>query len=374
MWYNSNDAKLNISFEYGGQNNLMVTKVIEIDSTNIDKDKLRVAADALKEGKIVAFPTETVYGLGANALNSAAVEQIFVAKGRPSDNPLIVHIADKDKVYELTESIPEKAIALMDKLWPGPLTLVFKKSSIIPRIITAGLNTVAIRMPEHPVARELIRLADIPVAAPSANVSGKPSTTTAQHVLHDLDGKIEMIIDAGSSRVGLESTVLDMTVDPPMLLRPGGITPKQIEEIIGHIEIDKTILGKVNIDNVPKCPGMKYKHYAPKAQVILVKSKDINNQVIKICELAEKISSEGKKVVVFATDQTVNRYKDYEVISMGDRNNPETIASSIFSLMREFDDKGVEVILAETVDENGVGLAIMNRMVKAAGYNIIQAD
>lgn len=352
----------------------MVTKVIEIDSTNIDKDKLRVAADALKEGKIVAFPTETVYGLGANALNSAAVEQIFVAKGRPSDNPLIVHIADKDKVYELTESIPEKAIALMDKLWPGPLTLVFKKSSIIPRIITAGLNTVAIRMPEHPVARELIRLADIPVAAPSANVSGKPSTTTAQHVLHDLDGKIEMIIDAGSSRVGLESTVLDMTVDPPMLLRPGGITPKQIEEIIGHIEIDKTILGKVNIDNVPKCPGMKYKHYAPKAQVILVKSKDINNQVIKICELAEKISSEGKKVVVFATDQTVNRYKDYEVISMGDRNNPETIASSIFSLMREFDDKGVEVILAETVDENGVGLAIMNRMVKAAGYNIIQAD
>ncbi len=351
----------------------MVTKVIEIDTKNIDKDKLRVAADALKEGKIVAFPTETVYGLGANALNSEAVEQIFVAKGRPSDNPLIVHIADKEKVYELTENIPEKASKLMDKLWPGPLTLVFKKSPIIPRIITAGLNTVAVRMPEHPVAQELIRLAAIPVAAPSANVSGKPSTTTAQHVLQDLDGKIEMVVDAGSSRVGLESTVLDVTVDPPMLLRPGGVTPKQIEEIIGHIEIDKTILGKVNIDNVPKCPGMKYKHYAPKAQVTLIKSKDINTQVKKICELAEKISGEGKKVGVLATDQTISRYEGYEVISMGDRNNPETIASSIFSLFREFDDMGVEAILAETVDENGVGLAIMNRMVKAAGYNIIQA-
>ncbi|PYG89543.1 L-threonylcarbamoyladenylate synthase [Ruminiclostridium sufflavum DSM 19573] len=352
----------------------MVTKVIKIDLNNIDEKKLLSAAEALKEGKIVAFPTETVYGLGANALDSSAVEQIFKAKGRPSDNPLIVHIADKEKVCELAESIPEKAAVLMDRLWPGPLTLVFKKSSIIPRIITAGLDTVAVRMPEHPVARELIRLAAVPVAAPSANVSGRPSTTTARHVLQDLDGKIEIVVDAGSSRVGLESTVLDITVDPPVLLRPGGVTPAQIEDIIGHIEIDKTILGKVSMDNIPKCPGMKYKHYAPKAQVTLVKGKDIIRQVEKICELAVDRRSKGKRVGICATDQTISYYKDYESKSMGDRNRPETIASSIFSLLREFDDMGVDVILAEAVDENGVGLAIMNRMIKAAGYDIIQAD
>jgi len=263
---------------------------------------------------------------------------------------------------------------LMDKLWPGPLTLVFKKSSIIPFIITAGLDTVAVRMPEHPVARELIRLAAIPIAAPSANVSGKPSPTTAQHVLDDLDGRIEIVVDAGSSRIGLESTVLDVTVDPPMLLRPGGVTPKQIEDIIGHIDIDKTILGKVNEDNVPKSPGMKYKHYAPKAHVIIVKGEHINNQVVKICELAENTTREGKKVGICATDQTIANYKEYEAISMGDRDKPETIAAKLFSLLREFDDRGVEVILAESVDENGVGLAIMNRMVKAAGYDIINTD
>ncbi len=352
----------------------MITQVIKIEPENIDKNKLGVAAQALRKGKIVAFPTETVYGLGANALNTTAVEQIFIAKGRPSDNPLIVHISDKEKVYELTENIPEKAAVLMDKLWPGPLTLVFNKSPIIPRVITAGLNTVAIRMPEHPVARELIRLAAVPVAAPSANVSGKPSTTTAQHVLHDLDGKIEIVVDAGSSRVGLESTVLDVTVDPPMLLRPGGITPKQIEEIIGHIDIDKTILSKVSQDNVPKSPGMKYKHYAPKAHVIIVKGENINNQAMKICDLATINKSKGKKVGICATDQTINNYNGFEAISMGDRNKPETIAASLFSLLRKFDDIGVEVILAESVDEKGVGLAIMNRMVKAAGYYIIQAD
>lgn len=352
----------------------MVTQVIKIDINNTDKEKLNVAAEALREGKIVAFPTETVYGLGANALNPAAVEKIFIAKGRPSDNPLIVHIADKEKVFELAEKIPQKATVLMDKLWPGPLTLVFEKSSVIPAIITAGLNTVGVRMPEHPVARELIRLAGIPVAAPSANVSGKPSTTTAQHVLDDLDGKIEIIVDAGSSRVGLESTVLDVTVEPPMLLRPGGITPKQIEDIIGHIDIDKTILGKINADNIPKSPGMKYKHYAPKAHVILVQGGNINNQITKICNLAVEKKLEGKKVGICATKQTIDNYKGYEAISIGDRNEPETIAAKLFSLLREFDARGVDVILAESVDESGVGLAIMNRMVKAAGYDIIQVE
>jgi len=352
----------------------METQVIKIDPDNIDRGKLGFAANALKEGRIVAFPTETVYGLGADALDSAAVAKIFIAKGRPNDNPLIVHIADKEKVYELTEHIPEKAIPLMDKLWPGPLTLVFRKSSIIPDSITAGLDTVAVRMPEHAVARELIRLSEVPVAAPSANVSGRPSTTTAQHVLDDLNGKIDIVIDAGSSRVGLESTVLDVTVDPPMLLRPGGITPKQIEEIIGHIDIDKTILGKVNVDNVPKSPGMKYKHYAPKAHVIIVKGSNNGNQIVKICDLAAAMANEGKRVGICGTDQSIDKYKGYEAVSMGDRNHPETIAARLFSLLREFDEKEVDVILAESVDESGVGLAIMNRMIKAAGYDIIKAD
>lgn len=352
----------------------MNTKVIRIDPLNIDMQKLNEAAEALRMGKIVAIPTETVYGLGANALDPQAVEQIFKAKGRPSDNPLIVHIADKEKVYELAGAIPEKAAILMDKLWPGPLTLVLKKSPVIPGIITAGLDTVAIRMPEHPVARELIRLADIPVAAPSANSSGKPSTTTAQHVLDDMDGKIEIVVDAGSSRVGLESTVLDVTADPPVLLRPGGITPKQLESIIGPIDIDKTILGKISSENVPKSPGMKYKHYSPKAHVVLIRSMDRQKQVDKVIELAEKSIKEGRKVGVCATDQTKGKYKGFETLSMGDRDNPETIAARLFSLLREFDDRGVDIIFAETVDEHEVGLAIMNRMVKAAGYDIIEVS
>lgn len=352
----------------------MVTKVIEIDPNNIDKNRLNEAALSLRAGKIVAFPTETVYGLGANAMNTEAVEQIFKAKGRPSDNPLIVHIAEKEGVYRLTDNVPEKAALLMDKLWPGPLTLVFNKNRIIPEIITAGLNTVGIRMPEHPIARELIRLAEVPVAAPSANISGKPSPTTAQHVLEDLNGKIEFIVDGGSSRVGLESTVLDVTVDPPVLLRPGGVTPGQIEALIGPIDIDKTILGRVDAQNIPKSPGMKYKHYAPKAHVIIVKGRNTGNQVLKICDLAESFKKEGKKVGICATDQTLNSYSGYDSISMGDRDNPETIAARLFSLLREFDGMGAEVILAESVDEKGVGLAIMNRMVKAAGYDIIQVD
>lgn len=352
----------------------METQVIIIDPDNIDGCKLSSAAKAIKDGRIVAFPTETVYGLGADALNPAAVEKIFIAKGRPNDNPLIVHISDKEKVCELTKDIPEKAVPLMDKLWPGPLTLVFRKNSIIPDAITAGLDTVAIRMPEHPVARELIRLAGVPVAAPSANISGRPSTTTAQHVIHDLDGKIDIVVDAGGSRVGLESTVLDVTVDPPVLLRPGGITPEQLEEIIGHIDIDKTILGKVNMDNVPKSPGMKYKHYSPKAHVIIVKGSNNVNQIARICDMAAAIRNEGKRPGICGTDQSLDKYSGYDAVSMGDRNHPETIAANLFSILREFDEKNVDVILAESVNESGVGLAIMNRMIKAAGYDIINAD
>lgn len=352
----------------------MDTKVINIDPVNIDASKLASAAKALSEGKLVAFPTETVYGLGASALDTDAVKNIYAAKGRPSDNPLIVHIADKSSVAVLTKTISEKAKLLMDKLWPGPITLVVEKSMIIPSAITAGLDTVAIRMPEHPVALELIRQAGIPVAAPSANSSGKPSPTTAKHVLEDLNGKIDFLIDAGSSRVGLESTVLDTTVEPPMLLRPGGITPAQIEEIIGHIEIDKTILGKIDSENVPKSPGMKYKHYSPKAEVIIIKGDNINDQAIKILNLARQSREWGTKVGICATTQTIDKYKGFDALSMGDRDKPETIASNLFALLREFDEHGVGIIYAESVDNSGVGLAIMNRMIKAAGYKIINTD
>ncbi len=350
----------------------MKTKLIKIDSENIDLQKLEEAADALRKGEIVAIPTETVYGLGADALNPGAVEKIFKAKGRPSDNPLIVHIADREWVERLTRSIPEKALVLMDKLWPGPLTLVMRKSSIIPGIITAGLDTVAIRMPEHPVARELIRLAGVPVAAPSANVSGRPSTTTAQHVIDDLEGKIQMVVDAGSSSVGLESTVLDVTVEPPVLLRPGGITPGQLEELIGPIEIDSTILGKTSLENTPKAPGMKYTHYSPDAQVVIIRGSDMKKQVEKILQLAKEHREAGRSVGICSTDQTAKSYSDFLALSMGDRSRPETIAARLFALLREFDGRGVDVIIAEAVEEHEVGLAIMNRLIKAAGYDIIE--
>ncbi len=350
----------------------MITEVINIDPENIDREKLGRAAKALSDGKIVAIPTETVYGLGANALSTEAVSNIFIAKGRPSDNPLIVHIADKEKVAELTESIPDKALVLMDKLWPGPLTLVMKKNKIIPEIVTAGLDTVAIRMPEHPVALELIRLAGVPVAAPSANASGRPSTTTAQHVLDDMDGRIEMIIDAGCAQVGLESTVLDVTQEPPVLLRPGGITPGQLEKYIGPIAVDKTILENTSSDNVPRSPGMKYTHYSPKAHVVVVKSKSSREQADKINELARESSLKGLRVGICATDQTKDWYQGGDILSMGDRDKPETIAARLFSLLRDFDKRGVEIIYAEAVDEFEMGLAIMNRMLKASGYDIVE--
>lgn len=350
----------------------MSTKVIEIFEDNIDLDKLAEPAHALAEGKLVAFPTETVYGLGANALDTKAVQKIYEAKGRPSDNPLIVHIAKKDSLAMLVSEVPTKAKLLMDAFWPGPLTLVFKKSAFVPMSITAGLDTVAVRMPEHPIALELIRLAGIPVAAPSANVSGKPSPTEAKHVLEDLDGKIEYVVSGGKSRVGLESTVLDITSDIPVLLRPGGITPDQLQAVVGEIQIDKTILGKIDEDNVPRAPGMKYKHYAPKAEVTIVEGKDPLEQAINILNLAGESRRQGRKVGICATSQTVGNYREYITLSMGDRERPESIASNLFSILREFDSLGVDMIYAEAVDNSGVGLAIMNRMIKAAGYNVFK--
>ena len=282
----------------------MKTEILKIDLHNIDSQKIKYAAQVIEEGGLVAFPTETVYGLGADALNKTAVEKIFKAKGRPSDNPLIVHVADKKSVGNLVLRIPEKAEKLMDAFWPGPLTLVMDKQSIVPDIITAGLDTVAIRVPSHPIALALIREAKLPIAAPSANISGKPSPTDSKHVINDLYGKVDVIIDGGFSNIGVESTVVDMVVDPPMLLRPGGITLEQLEDVIGNVRIDPGIAQK-NLDGkvVPKSPGMKYKHYAPKAKVVIVEG-EIQKVAEKINELVKECESRDIKVGILATDET----------------------------------------------------------------------
>lgn len=350
----------------------MKTEILKIDIHNIDSAKIKYAAQVIEEGGLVAFPTETVYGLGANALNKAAVEKIFTAKGRPSDNPLIVHVADKESVEKLVSRIPEKAVKLMDTFWPGPLTLVMDKQSNVPDIITAGLDTVAIRVPSHPIALALIRAAKLPIAAPSANISGKPSPTDSKHVINDLDGKVDVIIDGGFSNIGVESTVVDMVVEPPMLLRPGGITLEQLEAVIGNVQIDpgvaqKSLDGKI----VPKSPGMKYKHYAPKAKVVIVEG-EIQKVAEKINELVKDYESRNIKVGILATDETKQLYPKNLTVSLGSRMNPETIAANLFNAFRDYDKTDVQTIFAEAIDSSGIGLAIMNRMNKAAGYNIIK--
>ncbi len=350
----------------------MRTEIIKLDRDNPDPDKLIKAAEVLRAGGLVAFPTETVYGLGANALDEKAVRSIFEAKGRPSDNPLIVHIAEKVQVAGLVKEIPEAADILMDKFWPGPLTLVLKKSSCVPDIITAGLDTVAVRMPSHPVALELIRLAGVPVAAPSANLSGKPSPTIAGHVIEDLSGRVDIILDAGDAKVGLESTVLDLTVHPPVILRPGGVSRGQLAGELGEIGVDPGILSSKGPVPAPKSPGMKYTHYAPKAEVIIVQGtlKAMQN---KIEEMAADFADKGVEAGIMATDQTKNQYPaGYSLISLGDRKNPETIAANLFGSLRRFDELGVKVILAEAVEEEGIGAAVMNRMRKAAGNRIVE--
>lgn len=348
------------------------TKLINIDKANIDIDKLKIAAEILKNDGTVAFPTETVYGLGANALSKEAVEKIFKAKGRPSDNPLIIHIAHPSDIEKLVLEIPKQAEIIMEKFWPGPITLIFKKSDIVTKIVTGGLDTVAIRIPSHPIARKLIELAGVPVAAPSANLSGKPSPTKEKHVIEDLMGRVDAIVCGGDSRVGVESTVLDLTSDIPMILRPGGITKEQLREVIGNVEIDPAILQKGDKDLVPKSPGMKYTHYSPNADVILIDGK-LEDVMYSIEKMRKEKEQKGYKVGIMATEETKDRYSGGVVISVGSRANLETVASNLFKVLREFDEKGVEIILAETFEEKGVGQAIMNRLMKAAGYNVIRA-
>ncbi|HLR34631.1 MAG TPA: L-threonylcarbamoyladenylate synthase [Tissierellales bacterium] len=346
----------------------METKIIKVDSENLKEERVREAAKIIKRGGTVAFPTETVYGLGANGLDERAVERIFKAKGRPQDNPLILHIAFKEQLEELVKDIPEEAFEIMEKFWPGPLTLIFKKSDKVPDKITGGLSTVAIRMPNNKIALKIIELAKVPIAAPSANTSGRPSPTNATHVVEDLYGKINMVVDGGSTGIGVESTVLDMSGETPMILRPGGIIYEDLKLLINNVELDKSII-KDNENIIPKSPGQKYKHYAPKGKMI-VYSGDVDNVVSNIKALAEKYIKEGKKVGIMATEETRNRYTIGTVLVVGSRENKDSIAKNLFNIIREFDNFDVDIILAEGTDTIGIGRAIMNRMKKASGNNV----
>lgn len=329
----------------------------------VDERKIKVAARLILEGKLVAFPTETVYGLGADALNEEAVRRIFEAKGRPADNPLIVHIADFNDLKKLAREVPREAKLLAERFWPGPLTIVLPKRDEVPLVTTGGLDTVAVRMPAHEIALALIR-ASTPVAAPSANISGKPSPTLAEHVVDDFYGRIEVIIDGGPTKVGVESTVIDLSSERPTLLRPGGLPLEEIEAVIGPVEIHPAVKGK-NAD-LARAPGMKYKHYSPNAQVLVVEGpKEMVRE--KIRELVREYRSKGYRVGVMATEE----FEADEFYHLG--RTVEDVAKNLFKALRELDRRGVDVIIAEGVEERGLGLAVMNRLRKAAGYRIVRA-
>ncbi len=379
------------------------------------KKDIEEAAQILKAGGLVAFPTETVYGLGGNGLDKEAARKIYAAKGRPSDNPLILHVSKMEEVYPLVESVPEKAKRLMESFWPGPLTLILKKSKIVPLESTGGLDTVAIRCPDNALTLELIERAGLPVAGPSANLSGSPSPTEASHVYHDLSGRIEGILDDGAVGIGVESTILDMSTDRPTLLRPGAITLEDLTEVLGEKpEIDPTLLGKKMEDGfIPKAPGMKYRHYAPKAEMVLfcsLEEKESEEKESKKKELEDKTSekkrsedriSEGKeseykvskriaeyleeegkgfpreKIAVFCAEETKHFYQEIaekeEIVLkvLGRRDEPLSMTHNLFRILRECDEEGIELILSEGYSEKGIGFALMNRMKKAAGQKII---
>ena len=396
------------------------------------KENIDEAAEILRQGGLVAFPTETVYGLGGNGLNPEAARKIYAAKGRPSDNPLILHVAKIEEVLPLVESIPEKARLLMESFWPGPLTLIMKKSPLVPLESTGGLQTVAIRCPDNALTLSLIEKAGIPVAGPSANLSGHPSPTEAAHVYHDLAGRIEGILDDGAVGIGVESTILDMSTDRPTLLRPGAITLKDLEEVLSEKpEVDPTLLGKKMEDGfIPKAPGMKYRHYAPRAEMILFRARKAENADRRIAEAILRFVREWKeqqekqdrqeesqeekrqekqsqeedrqqnqqgdrqqnkkedrrkdselpKIAILCAEETKKEYVSFcaergiLLKVLGKREEPLSMTHNLFRILRDCDEEGVELILSEAYSEEGVGFALMNRMKKAAGQKIMDID
>lgn len=338
-----------------------------------DNEIYEKASEILQNGGLVAFPTETVYGLGADALSSQAAKKIYAAKGRPSDNPLIVHIADVDALDKLVTNVSDKAMALMDRFWPGPMTLVFQKSDVVPYDVTGGLETVAVRLPSHRTAREMIRRSGCYVAAPSANTSGRPSPTLAQHVIEDLSGKIDMIISDDTVEVGIESTIIDVSSDEIFVLRPGFITLDMIREVVGKAELDPAIAGDRSVVGQPKAPGMKYRHYAPKAELKIVQG-DKDKVVDFINGQAAVFASDNIKVGIMATDETLESYTGDNIIvkSLGSRDSEADIAKHLYAVLRAFDDEGIGYIFSESFSRNSVGQATMNRLIKAAGHCIVE--
>ncbi|MBR3834114.1 MAG: threonylcarbamoyl-AMP synthase [Lachnospiraceae bacterium] len=356
---------------------------------------VKEAAKILQSKGLVAFPTETVYGLGGDALDENAAAKIYTAKGRPSDNPLIVHIADTKDVYELATEVPEKATMLMEAFWPGPLTIILPKKTIVPDGTTGGLNTVAIRMPSHPVALSLIRESGLYIAAPSANTSGRPSPTLAKHVMEDMNGRIEMILDGGAVGIGIESTIVDLTGDVPVILRPGFITKSMLEKIVGEVTIDPALI-EPDPNLRPKAPGMKYTHYAPKGELTIVESdafensgitftqghekannsvtteESIDNIVTKINELVDEKVNAGFQVAVITTSENANRFNCENILVAGNRAQGETIAAKLYQVLRQCDELDVDYIFSEAFNDGELGGAIMNRLLKAAGHRVIK--
>jgi len=350
----------------------METKIVYVDENDIDQRIIEEAGAVIRRGGLVAFPTETVYGLGANALDADAVKKIFEAKGRPQDNPLIVHISDMDELAPLVTEVPEIARELMGRFWPGPMTIIFKKSAAIPDETSAGLSSVGVRMPSNPVALAMIKAAGVPVAAPSANISGRPSPTDVGSCIEDLSGKVDMIIGGEKCEVGVESSVIDVTAYPPCILRPGGVTLEMFRTVDENIYIDPSILKKPGADFKPKAPGMKYRHYAPKAPVRIVLGEP-EKVIALINEMVQNYINKGEKVGIIATDETKDRYENGIVVSLGSRADMDRVTRNLFETLRSFDDKDVSLILSEAFEEKGKGIAVMNRLKKAAGFDIIKA-
>lgn len=348
----------------------METKIGIINDIDKDIEYIKEAADIINKGGIVAFPTETVYGLGANALNEEAVDKIFKAKGRPQDNPLIVHVASKN-IDKLVKEVPAIAKSLIDKFWPGPLTIILNKKDIIPNRTSANLESVGIRMPNNEIALKLIELSGCPIAAPSANISGRPSPTDVERCVEDLDGKVDYIIGWKKSDVGVESTIVDCTVMPPVVLRPGGITLEMLRKVCREITIDKAIQGKPDANLKPKAPGMKYRHYAPKAKLQIIKGNK-EKTIEKINEIVQNYIDNQKRVAILSTEEVSNRFPLGEIISLGSEKNLYDVARNLFEALRKCDDLNVDFILCQGFEDKGVGLAIMNRLNKAAGFNILE--
>ncbi len=358
---------------------MIKTKILKVDPVNPELKLIEEAANVIRSGGLVVFPTETVYGLGANAYDPKAVIKIFKAKERPMDNPLIVHICKLSELEEASRKVPEEAYIIAEKLWPGPVTVIVWKSDKVPCEVTTGLPTVAVRMPAHPVALKLIEFSGVPIAAPSANLAGKPSPTTPEHVIRDMYGRVDVILDAGETLFGVESTIIDVTRKPPVLLRPGPIPVEKLEEVLGiKIKIPAFARGIREAEKALS-PGVKYRHYAPETPMVIVESSNYSNYrdyALKVMEVARKYSTKGLKVCILTSTETKDYYnaREFKIMVLGSRKNLYEVARNLFKTLRMLDELNVDIAVCEGFEEKGLGLTIMNRLRKASGYNIVRVS